>query len=112
MQDLLRAILLPDDRWQAAWLRWRAGADLDRLAPGAFRLMPLLYQRLRAAGWDEPWMGRLQGIHRHTWARNQMLLRDAADAARSLHQAGVPVMLIKGAAMISLTITTPDCAPP
>jgi hypothetical protein len=100
MQDLLLAILLPDDRWQAAWLRWRAGADLDRLAPGAFRLMPQLFQRLRASEQDEPWMGRLQGIHRHTWAHNQMLLRDAANVAQALQQAGVPVMLIKGAAMI------------
>jgi hypothetical protein len=100
LSDLLSAAILPEGRWLTAWSRWRASADLDRLTPGAFRLLPLLFKRLRSAGMEDAWMGRLQGIYRHTWARNQILLREATDAVRVLSQAGIPVMLIKGAAMI------------
>jgi hypothetical protein len=100
MEDLLRAVLVQDPRWKEAWAQWRQSANLDRLEPGAFRLMPLLYKRLKSEGVDDPWMGRLQGIYRHTWARNQMLMRDALLAANALAGAGIPVMLIKGAAMI------------
>jgi hypothetical protein len=100
MGDLLRAVVLPDDRWREAWIRWRQSADLERLPPGAFRLLPLLFHRLRSGKISDPWMGKLQGIYRYTWARNQILLRDAAQAARTLRENGIPVMLLKGAAMI------------
>jgi hypothetical protein len=100
LEDLLRAVVLADNRWRDAWIRWRENADLDRLSPGAYRLLPLLHRRLKSEQITDPWMGRLQGIYRYTWARNQVLLRDAARAARVLHDAGIPVMLIKGAAMI------------
>jgi hypothetical protein len=99
-EELLRSVILPDTRWKTAWTHWRESANLDFLTPGAYRLLPLLYKRLRAEKFIDPWMGRLQGIYRHTWARNQILLRDAAEAVRILNDAGIPVMLIKGAAMI------------
>jgi hypothetical protein len=100
MEDLLRAVVLPDDRWRESWIRWRQSADLERLPSGAFRLLPLLFHRLRSGKISDPWMGKLQGIYRYTWARNQILLRDAAQAVQSLQSSGIPAMLIKGAAMI------------
>ena len=100
MEGLLRAVVFADDSWKESWTRWRESAVLEKLPPAAFRLLPLLYRRLRSEGVDDPWMGKLQGIYRHTWARNQILLRDAALATRALHDAGIPVMLLKGAAMI------------
>jgi hypothetical protein len=100
LRELLRAVILEDDRWKDAWIGWRRSADLENLPPGAFRLLPRLYRKLRAENVTDPWMGRLQGIYRHTWARNQTLLRETTQAAQVLHKAGIPVMLIKGAALI------------
>ena len=100
MEPLLHAVIDPGRQWKDAWSSWRESADLDRLGPGAIRLLPLLYKRLKADQMDDPWMGRLAGIYRHTWARNQFLLRDATEAVRAFTNAGIPVMLIKGAAMI------------
>jgi hypothetical protein len=100
LEALLHAVIDPDTRWKDAWLLWRESADLDRLVPGAIRLLPLLYKRLKSDQMDDPWMGRLQGIYRHTWVRNQLLLRDATHAVRAFNDADIPVMLIKGAAMI------------
>jgi len=110
-EDLLKAVLLPDARWREAWERWRNSVRLEHLPDGSYRLIPLLLKRMEHEGIRDPWIPRLRGIYRHTWARNQVILREGAAAARVLGSNGIRVMLIKGAAMIHACYRDPGLCP-
>jgi hypothetical protein len=100
---LLRAATGPPADTRAAWRRWRAaGGTLDALDPGAARLGPRLYGALRRAGVDDPDLPRLKGMWRHAWAANQRTFAGAAGALAALREAGVPALVLKGAALVHL----------
>lgn len=98
---LLRACLLPGEVGMRAWRAWEATLDLDALDPGSQRLLPLLYRRLADADVDYAHLDRLKGVYRRSWYDNQGLLRGGRLALGVLHDAGIPAMLLKGAAVVT-----------
>jgi hypothetical protein len=98
----LRAALLKGNEAIDAWRDWRASVDIDKLDPGSYRLLPLVYQNLRAHGVKDTLMSRLKGIYRLTWYENQMSFHNMAALLRSFHQAGIQTMILKGAALTLL----------
>jgi len=101
-EALLDAILLSGDEAVAAWRKWQTHGDVDRLDSASFQIMSLLYWNLARQGLDDPLMGKLKGIYRMTWSNNQWLISRALPALRALHERGVPMMLLKGAALNAL----------
>jgi len=99
---LLDAILLSGDQAIEAWRSWQRHGDIDHLDPASFQIMPLLYWSLARQGVDDPLMGKLKGIYRMAWSRNKWLISRVLPALRALHEQGVPVMLLKGAALNAL----------
>jgi hypothetical protein len=99
---LLQACLLPGERALEAWHQWKSVADIDDVDLGSFRLLPLLYRNLSTHGVDEPIMSKLKGIYRQTWYKNQMLFHRIAALLRSLQDAGIQTLLLKGAALTVL----------
>lgn len=93
---LLRAALLPETEARAAYAAWRATADIDRVDPASYRILPLLAHNL---GGTDPILARARGVLRHTWSRNQRLFHQASCAVKALQETGIPVMLLKGAAL-------------
>jgi hypothetical protein len=99
---LLRAALLQGRDALEAWDAWKSHADIDRLEPGAYRLLPLLYQNLKRHAVHHPHMNIFRGVYRKTWYENQMLFHTIASLLRSFHVAGIAVMVLKGAALTLL----------
>jgi hypothetical protein len=97
--DLLGAALLTGEPALAAWRAWRAHAVLDGIDQASFRLLPLLYRNLERLGVDDDLMPTLRGIYRRAWVANQVLLRRLSGVLTTLHDAGVPTMVLKGAAL-------------
>lgn len=97
---LLLAAVTPGPGALAAWQAWKAEHDLieSHLDHGSFRLLPLVYRSLLARGADEPLMPRLKGIYRYWWCSNQRLFHRAAGALHALEEAGIPTLVLKGAA--------------
>jgi hypothetical protein len=97
---LLRAAVVPGPGALAAWDAWKADHDLieTELDHGSFRLLALVYKNLLAQGADEPLMPRLKGIYRYWWCSNQRLFYRAAAVIRGLEKAGIPTVVLKGAA--------------
>jgi hypothetical protein len=99
-QELLLDVAFgPADAVLARWRTWRAQNDLDSVDSGTKRLLPLVYRRLSHLEFEDADTGRLKGLYRHTWYRNQVRFHWAAGAAEVLREAGVEVMLLKGAAL-------------
>ena len=99
---LLRATLGPDDTARDAYERWRAQADLATIDRASQRVLALLAERLGDQR-DDAVAAKVQRIARFTWLRTQVLLERATPAVRRLTESGVPVMLIKGAAVLAHT---------
>ncbi|MEW6303751.1 MAG: nucleotidyltransferase family protein [Verrucomicrobiota bacterium] len=110
-QQLLRACLLRDEAAVSAWRQWRASADLDHLDAGSNRLLPLLYRNLARLGVPDPEMARLKGIYRYYWSKNHLLFHDAGELAGRLQQRGIPVLLLKGAALVVAHYQDPGVRP-
>lgn len=95
--DLLRAALIPDERAVQAWDRWNASLRPGEPAPR--RLLPLVAWNLRRVA---PRARGLEDAEREletTWARNQDLRARLAPVLADLEGAGVPVVVLKGAAL-------------
>ena len=98
---LLRAALGSGPSVRADWLAWLSRVHIGRLDMGSTRLPLLASFNVKANGVsDEEVPPRIAGLIRHNWARTQSLLHAARQALEGLVQAGVEVMLIKGAAFL------------
>lgn len=100
--DLLLAALQTDrEEVLAALARWKESVHFDDIEVGTLRMLPLLYRNLQQLAIDDPVMPRLKGIYRQVWFRNQLILRQGGAALRSLREAGIQALLIKGAALVA-----------
>ncbi len=97
---LLQATLSPRDAAQRAFQTWRGQVCLDTLDGPSHRLLPLLYRQLVAWEREDPWLARLRGTHRKAWFTNKLLLQEAARLSGLLESAGLPTLLLKGAALV------------
>ena len=98
--DLLRAALLCDERGLAAWRRVRPVLTIAEMDSGVQAVLPQLRTNLRALGVDDHLMELFKGVHRHAWARNQLMLAQVMPVVAALEQAGVPTLMLKGAALM------------
>ena len=96
---LLRAALLPTAEAGAAWSEWATDSAMDNLDEGSYRLLPLVYRNLKAQGIQHRLMGTLKGLYRRAWYENQLLFHRTAGVLESLRKAGIPTLLLKGAAL-------------
>lgn len=101
-QDLLlRAALLPDERAGTAWKAIRPTIDIATLDAGTAGLLPVLRHNLLARGVDDELLALFKGVHRHSWARTQLLLAPLLPVVAALERAGLPTLLLKGGAFIA-----------
>lgn len=96
---LLKAALLQGDPAVAAYGAWRRNLDLDAIAGPEFRILPLLSANLPRLGIRDPDQPRLQGIRRQELYRNRTRFHALGRTLANLGQKGIPVMLLKGAAI-------------
>lgn len=96
---LLRAALIQDQSAGSAWRKWQTRVDFDAMDWGSYRLLPLVYRNLKTLCVEDELMGRLRGIHRRTWYKNNLLLSETMALVRGFQQAGIPTLILKGIAL-------------
>jgi hypothetical protein len=94
-----------------AWLQWEREFGLDRPDEGSYRLLPLVYRNLAGQARDVAQRNRLKGIHRQTWSQNQILFHQVRPLVEELRRDGIPVLLIKGAALALRVYPDAGCRP-
>jgi hypothetical protein len=98
---LLRAALMPDERALDAWRRVRSQIDVAALDGATQALLPVLRKNLLALGVEDELLSLFKGVHRYSWARNQMLLAPMIPIVEALERSGMPTLLLKGAAFVA-----------
>ncbi|MGH7523894.1 MAG: nucleotidyltransferase family protein [Gemmatimonadales bacterium] len=95
---LLTAALSSGPAAVAAFDAWSAGVNLAAdFSPETVRLLPLVYHNMRREQVQAPVMGRLKGVYRRAWCETQRLFHQVQPRVSELHQAGIPLLLLKGA---------------
>lgn len=99
---LLRAVLEKSDRDALSFYKdWLRIVGFDKLDGGCFRLLPLLYKRFSEKGQPVPDLNKLKSAYRHALYRNSMLFHKAFEVLAELEKLGVPVVLLKGSALVA-----------
>lgn len=101
---LLKAALMDKDVAVPAWKEWRKKVDFELdVDHGSFRLLPLTYQNLSSFDYsDDLVAGRLKGIYRQAWIKNQQLFYKTGKVLETLHKAGIKTAVLKGIALTEL----------
>ena len=108
---LLRAALCLGPEAVAAWEQWERDGGLDHLDDGSFRLLPLAGANLSERGYQGPHSNQLKGVRRQAWSQNQVLFGQVRPLLETLHAAGTPVLLMKGAALAFQVYPDAGCRP-
>ncbi|HEX5852357.1 MAG TPA: nucleotidyltransferase family protein [Solirubrobacteraceae bacterium] len=98
---LLRAALISDERALGAWRQVRSLVEVATLDHATQALLPVLRKNLLALGEQDELLSLFKGVHRYSWARNQMLLAPMIPIVQALERAGTPTLLLKGAAFVA-----------
>jgi hypothetical protein len=100
----LKTITAPEGGFQPLWEQWKGQTDLDAVDTPTYRLLPSLYLRMaQEEDFNDAWQGRIKGVYRQGWARNQMLLHTTSNVVEALNRQGIPSILLKG---LSLLLTS------
>ncbi len=111
-QRILRIALGSSHDPTADFTLWCQQIDLDGdIEPASYRLLPLVYDRLRACASRHPEMARLRGIYQHSWCETQLKVRGAEVAIGALNAVGIPVMVSKGLALVARHYASPALRP-
>ncbi|MDF1513030.1 MAG: nucleotidyltransferase family protein, partial [Anaerolineae bacterium] len=104
-EQLLQAVLLSGTKGLTAWENWLKNVSFfeDPLQGGTYQLLPLLYRNLRRLGVDDAFSGRLRGIVRNTWTRNQLHIQQLIPVFTALCDAGIPLLLLGKTALYFAT---------
>jgi hypothetical protein len=95
---LLRAALLSGDVALRAWHEWANAIDWDaRLDASSFRLLPLLHANMLRHGIEHPAMNKLKDVFERSWSETTLAMHRMKPVVAALKDAGVDVMLVKGA---------------
>lgn len=96
---LLRAALDDRERALGAWAEWKDRKGADRSDGADLQILPLVAVNLERLDPDDPELGRLRGIRRFTWSKNQLPLKLGLEALRELERAGIETLVLKGGAL-------------
>ncbi len=108
---LLRAALLSGPDAVDAWHRWRSQVNRSRLDEGSARLLPLLTSNLCQQGVTDPSLDWMRDLHRSVWLGNTLRVHDLTELLPRFQAAGLPTLVLKGAALAPLYYPHPGLRP-
>lgn len=96
---LLRAAVLEGTDSLRAWREWNQLSAGEAIDEKSRQLFPLVYWRLKEEDIDQGELGQLKKEYQTAHLKNSLLFQTALNPIRALVEAGIPTMLLKGAAL-------------
>ena len=101
--DLLKAATLSGPDAADAWRRWKArGIELEQVDGPSGRIFSQLWANREAAGIGEEDDALLKGVYRQALAHNAVTVAQGLDLTAPLADAGIPVVYLKGVALLAV----------
>ena len=110
-RQLLRACLGEGDAARAAFHAWRPHGQPGTLDGRYLRLMPLLHTNLARLGVEDPMLPWLRGLSKHNWLIGLLRKQRVEEVLAAFAAAELPVVLIKGAALLARWPAQTDTRP-
>lgn len=99
---LVFAATSPDeDRAFDHFLQWLHGHDLDQATHNEHRLLSAIVERFSSRLSSLPEYPRLIGLQRLNWTKSRMTVRDVRPVLQSMVEAGLTLILMKGAGRVA-----------
>jgi hypothetical protein len=108
---LLKASISSGQDVYKNWQKWSASVDLNDVDGASFRLIPLLHKNLEKHQIYPIEMGKLKGISRYHWCKNQILLKAMGELLILFKVNTIDTMLLKGGALIYKYHNSPSLRP-
>lgn len=96
---LLHAALEEGELAVRAWDEWYSRTEMLGADNADIAVLPLAWRNVSRFEGDHPGLERLRGIYRHTWIRNQLLVRFGAQVVSELRGDGIDSIVLKGVAL-------------
>ncbi len=101
-EAFLNLVLCGDTDFPHAWKTWKEKNDFDDIEPGTLLLVPQLYLRMqKLAMQSDSLFGRIKGIYRSAWVKNQSIIAGAKQFIAMCKTEHIPVILLKGIPIIT-----------
>jgi hypothetical protein len=100
-KEFLQLIVCSDADFTLRWNTWTSSHDFDDVDETKWHLYSLIYGRLVDLNMEhDPLFGRIKGIYKMIWVRNQQILAAAKDLCVILGSRNIPVTFLKGIPML------------
>lgn len=96
----LKLILSSDEDFPILWKQWRKEIILGDINYAILKLIPLLYLRLKESDIGDSTMGKVKGIYKMAWYKNQLILNSVKNILFLFNKENIPVILIKGVPLL------------
>lgn len=97
----LKTVLASKNQFVPLWKQWKSETDLDLIDKSTFRLLPALYLRTKQEeGFEDEWLGKIKGVYRQGWVKNQLFLSTASSVVSAFNAHGIPSIFLKGVALL------------
>lgn len=100
-QLLLKACLLDYQTAKTAYEQWISQVNIDLLDGQSNQLLGLLYRNLTQQNIDSEHIGRLKGINRYQWTKNQLVINQYEQIAQQFQQANIDLICFDDIAILS-----------
>ena len=100
-QLLLKACLLDQKRSLIAYEQWEKAIDIDHLDHDSNKLLGLLYRHLSQQQIESQHLGRLKGVNRYQWTKNQLIIGQLEKIREQFQQAEIDFICLGDLALLS-----------
>jgi hypothetical protein len=95
-EQFLKLILSNDEDFISLWEQWQKEIIFDDLDYATVGLLPLLYLRLKKFKIQNEITGRIKGVYKLAWFKNQKLLDTVGKIIEIFKINDIPIIILKG----------------
>ncbi|MFN8575415.1 MAG: nucleotidyltransferase family protein [Candidatus Sericytochromatia bacterium] len=96
----LKMLLCNENEFINFWEQWNKEVIFDDIENSITRLLPLLYLRLKNFDISNEITGRIKGVYKLSWFKNQLLIEETKKVIDLFNKNNIPTILLKGVPLL------------